>query len=128
MLRFIAAIILAPVFFGVLVFPGNMLIFVVYPEAADGNVTSLGFLLMALLFSVGYSVFAGFCSALVAGTNAMRLGIGAGVALLVVGVAVQVSVWNTLPVWYHLTFLALLIPCTILGSRLFRQRQDTSSD
>ena len=118
MLRFILAIILAPVFWGLLMFPGNLLALLVYPEAADGSVTPLGFLLLGLLFSFVYSIFAGFCSALVAGTSSMRLGLGAGIALLVFGLAVQISYWELLPLWYHLTFLASLIPFAIIGSRL----------
>jgi hypothetical protein len=39
------------------------------------------------------------------------------VALLATGVAVQASVWEAMPLWYHLPFLALLVPATRLGGR-----------
>ena len=112
MLRLALAILLAPFFRGLLGLPGEQLIFLVSPEAADGTATPLGYLLMALAFSVVYPVFAGFCSALVAGTSAMRLSVGAGIAVPAVGLGVQISYWDTLPVWYHLT---LLIPFIMLG-------------
>ena len=39
-------------------------------------------------------------------------------ALLAVGVPVQVSAWETLPVWYHLVFLAALVPFSVVGAWL----------
>ncbi len=128
MLRLALAILLAPVFWGLLSLPGNQLIFLVFPEAADGAATPLGYLSMALAFSVVYSAFAGFCSAMVAGTSAMRLGVGAGIAVAAVGLAVQITYWDALPVWYHLTFLALLIPSTMLGSWACGLRQATTKE
>jgi hypothetical protein len=37
--------------------------------------------------------------------------------LLGTGVAVQAGQWNLMPVWFHLTFLGLLVPVAYLGSR-----------
>lgn len=41
-----------------------------------------------------------------------------GVLLLVVGIVVQASYWNVLPVWWHLCFLVSILPFTLLGARL----------
>jgi hypothetical protein len=38
--------------------------------------------------------------------------------LLATGLGVQSSAWSQLPVWYHLAFLALLIPGCLGGMRL----------
>lgn len=38
-------------------------------------------------------------------------------ALLLTGIGVQASVWKGLPLWYHLPFLALLVPVTLLAGR-----------
>jgi len=38
--------------------------------------------------------------------------------LLIVGVIVQMGVWDKIPLWYHLTFWILLVPMTVLGGRL----------
>ena len=43
-------------------------------------------------------------------------------ALLVVGVIAQVAYWDTLPVWYHLVFLASLIPMAMAGANLITRR------
>jgi hypothetical protein len=37
---------------------------------------------------------------------------------LAVGSAFEASYWDMTPVWYHLVFLALLVPTTVLGGRL----------
>lgn len=40
--------------------------------------------------------------------------------LLLVGIGVEASAWNLLPVWYHVLFLGLLIPVTVIAGRLER--------
>ena len=44
-----------------------------------------------------------------------------GLLLLVVGVGVQAAMWNLMPLWYHLPFLALLLPATLAGAALARR-------
>ncbi|MCW5874766.1 MAG: hypothetical protein KIS88_09005 [Anaerolineales bacterium] len=41
-----------------------------------------------------------------------------GVVLLLVGIAVQRQYWKLMPLWYHLLFLALLVPTTLFGASL----------
>ena len=38
--------------------------------------------------------------------------------LLATGIAVQAAAWSTMPLWYHLTFLFLLVPMTIAGATI----------
>jgi hypothetical protein len=35
---------------------------------------------------------------------------------------VQASAWSALPLWYHLPFLALLVPACLLGGRMTARR------
>ena len=28
------------------------------------------------------------------------------------------AAWSAMPVWYHVTFLLLLVPCTLLGAKI----------
>jgi len=118
MWRFISGVILAPVFWGLLQFPGNLLLFNLYPEAANGSATPSSYLILALLFAFVYALFSGFCSAWVAATDPRKIGVAAGLLLLIVGIAVQLSFWELLPVWWHLIFLASIVPLTMLGARL----------
>ena len=73
--------------------------------------------LMALGLSIVCSFISGFIAALIARENSKSTLI-LGVLLLVVGVSVSVSFWNYFPIWYHVLFLLLLIPVTILGGKL----------
>lgn len=74
-------------------------------------------IIIDLVRSAIASILAGFLAAVIAREN-RRSPLILGILLLVVGIAVQVSVWNVFPIWFHLIFLAMLIPMTILGGRL----------
>ena len=41
-----------------------------------------------------------------------------GILQLVLGLAVTVGAYASAPLWYHLVFLALLIPGNVIGARL----------
>ncbi|MBX3243264.1 MAG: hypothetical protein KF685_02205 [Acidobacteria bacterium] len=73
--------------------------------------------LISLLRSIIFSMMAGFLTAIIAGENKSSTLI-LGVALLVVGIIFQIFGWNYFPVWYHVLFLVLLVPMTILGGKL----------
>ena len=74
-------------------------------------------LILRLVFSVIISLMSGFLAAVIAKGN-RNAPLGLGILLLAFGLLVQVVAWNYMPVWYHVVFLALLIPMTILGGRL----------
>jgi Ni,Fe-hydrogenase I cytochrome b subunit len=75
------------------------------------------YLAVKLILSVIFSIISGFIAALIAKENAKSTLI-LGVLLLLVGIMVEVSIWNLLPVWFHLAFLILLIPMTVFGGRM----------
>jgi hypothetical protein len=73
--RLIIAALLAPVFWGVLQFPGNLALLTLYPAAAQPPFDApMSYLLLALGFSFAYGTFAGFFSAWVAGGDPRRAG------------------------------------------------------
>ncbi len=74
-------------------------------------------LLMHLVRATLISIMAGFLAAIVANEN-RKAPLGLGILLLVVGVLIEVMVWSYLPIWYHVVFLVLLLPMTVLGGRL----------
>ncbi|NJN53145.1 MAG: hypothetical protein HC809_16695, partial [Gammaproteobacteria bacterium] len=114
MLRSVIAVIMAPIVWGVVMLPGNMLLLVLFP-GADVE-PRVGYLVAALVGSVIYSLIAGVTTAFIIGRNAKLHGIWAGIALLAVGVMVQVQAWDVLPLWYHLVFLTLLVPACVAGA------------
>jgi hypothetical protein len=73
--------------------------------------------ILGLVRSAITSMMAGFIAAVVAGENRLSTLI-LGIILLIVGVAVQVHLWNVFPIWFHLIFWLMLIPLTILGGRM----------
>lgn len=74
-------------------------------------------LVMHLVRSILITIMSGFLAAVIAGEN-RRSPLILGVLLLLFGIAIQGMYWNYLPVWYHLIFLALLIPMAIVGGKL----------
>lgn len=120
--RLVLGIIAAPLLWGLVSVPINLALAGFYGEAASAPPFPTSYLVVALLLSVGYGLFSGYGAAWIAGTSELRLGLGAGIALLAVGLAVQLSAWEVLPVWWHLIFLGMLIPVCMTGARLRRQR------
>jgi hypothetical protein len=74
-------------------------------------------LLLLLVKSVITSVISGFITALIAKENAKST-FGLGILLLLFGIFTQAAHWSYMPLWYHVPFLLLLIPMTILGGKL----------
>jgi len=76
--------------------------------------------LTRLIISVIASLMSGFIAAFVA-RESSKAPLALGVLLLLVGIMFQVMVWNYMPVWFHVAFLLLLIPVTVIGGKLRRQ-------
>jgi hypothetical protein len=81
----------------------------------DGTTGSTAILAVVLAYSVVFSVIGGFVTALVARRRPVLHTLVLGLIQLAIGISVQLSVWDTMPLWYHLIFLALLIPGNVLG-------------
>lgn len=81
----------------------------------DGTTRDTLVLGLALVLSVVCSLFGGWVTGRLANRPPFA-GTILGVVLLAVGVAVQASVWSLMPVWYHLVFLALLVPMAKAGA------------
>jgi hypothetical protein len=75
-------------------------------------------LLLLIVGSMLISLVTGYVTARIAGFP-WGLAIAAlGVLLLATGIFFQVKMWYVIPLWYHLTFLVLLIPMTFAGARI----------
>jgi hypothetical protein len=83
--------------------------------APNQTITHVGALLTFILVSVPLSVLAGYVSALVAGKQPMPAVWALAALQLTLGIIAEVSYWNLMPVWYHLVFLALVVPATVYG-------------
>lgn len=118
MVRAIVSVIVGYALWTALWLGGNALLFPAVADAASKGerVDRPGPLVGLLALSVGCSLAAGAAAGALAGRGRPVL-ILAGL-LLLTGVGVQASVWSRMPVWYHLPFLALLVPATLAGARL----------
>jgi hypothetical protein len=76
-----------------------------------------GVLIWLLIQSVICSLISGYIAALIAREN-VKSTLLLGVLLLLFGIFVQSMHWNYMPLWYHIPFLLLLIPVTIMGGKL----------
>ena len=74
-------------------------------------------LLVHIILGSIVSAIAGYLAALIAGEN-KRSPLILGSLLLVMGLLKAAMSWPLVPVWYHLLFTAILLPMTIVGSKL----------
>ena len=73
----------------------------------------------ALVGLIILSAIASLASGLVATRIAGgRGGLELSILLLLIGAAVQFQLRHLMPMWYHVTFLILIVPATLLGGRL----------
>jgi hypothetical protein len=128
MLRSILAVVAGNILWTVLWLGLNAVLASLYPQSFDGKsrIESVPLLLFILLCSVVLSVIAGYLTALIARRSEMAHAFALGLLQLALGIFFQTQSWNLLPVWYHLTFLALLIPANLLGGQ-WRLMQKTKA-
>ncbi|HVS64747.1 MAG TPA: hypothetical protein VMT85_14725 [Thermoanaerobaculia bacterium] len=84
--------------------------------AEDGSTRDPAALLLVLLASVVASFVAGWVNAALAPSSRLQHGLVLGAVNLLVGIAVQSAYWTTIPLWFHVVFLALLVPVIVFGS------------
>lgn len=82
------------------------------PYTADSMI-----LIVLLVKSAIITIISGFLAALIARENTKST-VVLGLLLFVSGIFVQFMHWNYMPLWYHIPFLLMLIPLTILGGKL----------
>jgi hypothetical protein len=86
-------------------------------------ITHTGILLAYVLYSVVLSLLAGFVTAAVGGKDPMGAVWALATLQLAIGIFVELSYWSLMPVWYHLLFLALVVPATVYGGILKSRRR-----
>jgi hypothetical protein len=97
-------------------------IFVTGYAAAEPTFSfTLGMLALRLVIAALTSLIAGAVAAWIA-PSSPRVAVLVGATLLAAFIPVHVRLFSLFPLWYHLVFLATLIPLVMLGARLARVR------
>jgi hypothetical protein len=95
-----------------------LLVLGVMPATTSQPIADPKPLVLLLVGSVLISLLSGYVTSRNSGME-WALPAGAlGMLLLATGVFVQLKLWYLIPLWYHLLFLLLLMPMTILGARM----------
>jgi len=87
--------------------------------APDQPIEHTGALWGLIAYSVVLSILVGYVAAMIASARAV---LALAIVNLVAGIIAEVSYWELLPVWYHLIFLLLVVPATIVGGRVGSRR------
>ena len=87
------------------------------PADANRRVEAIPPLLILLGASVVFSI-AGFVASALASRAGYRAAIILCAIQLVLGILFQTQAWHLMPIWYHLSFLSLLVPMTLVGAWL----------
>jgi hypothetical protein len=90
-----------------------------YAAAEPGMSFTLGMLMARLTIGAISSLVAGAVAGSIAPSSARTPWV-LGAILLAAFIPEHVRVWNSFPLWYHLTFLLTLLPLVVIGSRLRR--------
>ena len=120
MARNILAVLAGFVVWTVLWLASNSVLSIALPDMfnEDGSTDSAGMLAAFLVISIVCSFIAGYLCVMLARERPMQYAVILGVVLFAVGLVVQIIFWDVMPIWYHLLFLVMLIPGTLLGAKI----------
>ena len=88
-----------------------------YHEAETAFNFTFAMKLTRLVLGAISTISAGFVAAWL-GKRRMKSAVFTGIVLLGLFIPGHYRIWDKFPVWYHLTFLASLLPLTLLGAAL----------
>lgn len=127
MIRSILAVIAGSVVWTILWLGSHAVLSNVMPNQLKvSRVESVPALLLLIVLSVTFSIIAGYVTAQIARRKEMTHVWALGILQLAMGIAAQLSYFDVLPVWYHITFLLLLIPGNLIGGLLRTRKNETS--
>lgn len=119
MARAILSVIAGYIVWTVIWLAGGAALAAAFPDqpTEQGVYDSAALLAITLVLSLLCSIVAGLtCGRIARGRPVPPIVLG--VLLLLTGIGVQASVWSIMPIWYHIPFLILLLPVTLVGARL----------
>lgn len=118
MIRSLSSVLAGYIFWSALWVGLNTVLPALFPGTLIENepIFNIEILAVMLLWSAIDSVLSGFITAKVMEKHALLHGGILGALLLITGVFVQYQYRELMPLWYHLSFLVLLVPGTLVGA------------
>ena len=92
-----------------------------YAAAIAGRAFTLVMLWSRLAAGAAAATLAALLAAML-GDNNRAIGFWFGVSLLLLSVLWHLHIWPKYPVWYHLTWFAIIMPAALFGGRLSKRR------
>lgn len=125
--RSVVAIVVGFLVIGVLAIGTDAILKAAVPGVFGPNdrVDSVPWLLIIQLYVFAYAVFGCWLAARMAPDRPMRHALILGVLGLAFNIAGTIALWDTMPAWFHIVALALVMPAAWVGGRT-RERQLTS--
>ena len=116
--RSILAVLAGATLWAILWLGSNAALAALFPShiVVDEYIGHVGILTTMFGLSVVYSVLAGYATGVVARTSRVGHGFALGILQLGLGIFFQAQYWQLMPLWYHLPFLALLLPANVYGA------------
>ena len=90
-----------------------------YAAAVVDRTYTLPMLWSRLVSGAAATIFAAWLAVLL-GRQDVRTGLFIGLAVLGLSIPWHLNIWDEYPVWYHLTWFAIIIPSALFGARLAR--------
>jgi hypothetical protein len=120
MLKSILAVIAGSVVWMATALGTDVFLMNVFPNwfGEGGRVDSVPVLLLMMCYSLGFSVLGGYVTGLIAGRAEVKHALALGLLQLAMGAVATAQHWDQAPAWYHVVFLALLVPANLLGGYL----------
>jgi len=130
MVRSVLAVLTPSVVWGVLWVATGSALSRAMPDrfGTSGAVSDPMVLTCLLLTSSALSVMAGWLCATIARKAVMKHVTVLAVLQLGIGIMVQSGVGELMPLWYHATFLGLVVPMHLVGGRLRLSREPGSPE
>jgi len=89
-----------------------------YANVAAAMTFTLPMMVARLSIGALATLAAGFVTAVIVPQSTL-VKLMPGVLLLVAFIPQHIMLWNTFPIWYHLTFLLSLVPLTYIGGTMW---------
>lgn len=94
---------------------------------AEGQASSDGTLFVIMGYEVLFAAVAGYVTARLAIRKPLAHALIMGAVVLVGRIPTAILSWSTVPVWFHLGVLLLIVPAALLGAKVGAMRANLAS-